>query len=157
MSDSLLAKLEWTEHDADADSIANLSARLADEDGPADLAGTWPETLWNLLKGAAAPTWSLPREYGGQACARALLVQRYAQLAGASLTAVFILSQHDAAVRRLAAAADRETSDRWLRAVGQGNAFVTVGISHLTTSRRVGVKALEIAPGGSASMERCPG
>ncbi|MGO9916174.1 MAG: acyl-CoA dehydrogenase [Isosphaeraceae bacterium] len=147
MSDSLLAKLEWTEHDADADSIANLSARLADEDGPADLAGTWPETLWNLLKGAAAPTWSLPREYGGQACARALLVQRYAQLAGASLTAVFILSQHDAAVRRLAAAADRETSDRWLRAVGQGNAFVTVGISHLTTSRRVGVKALEIAPG----------
>ena len=30
---------------------------------------------------------------------------------------------------------------------GQGKAFVTVGISHLTTSRRVGVRADEIAPG----------
>ena len=39
---------------------------------------------------------------------------------------------------------------RWLRAIGQGRAFTTVGISHLTTSRRLGtqpVKAVELAPG----------
>jgi alkylation response protein AidB-like acyl-CoA dehydrogenase len=146
MRDSLLLKLEWTEVDSDADSIAALRDRLAEEDGPADLAGTWPETLWNLLKNAGASRWSLPNENGGHAIARPLLVQRYAQLAGGSLTAVFILSQHDAAVRRLAAA-ETGASDRWLRAVGEGRAFVTVGISHLTTSRRVGVNAAEIAPG----------
>jgi len=147
MSRSLLTKLEWSEKDEQAGSIATLCDRLAHEDGRADLAGAWPDTLWSLLQEAGAAKWSLPQGYGGLACSRPLLVQRYAQLAGASLTAVFILSQHDAAVRRLAAAAPRETAERWLRAVGQGEAFVTVGISHLTTSRRVGVKAAEIAPG----------
>lgn len=146
MSQSLPSKLEWTEPDADGDSIAALSSGLAAEDGPADLAGIWPETLWSLLKNAGATRWSLPREYGGTAVARPLLVQRYAQLAAGSLTAVFILSQHDAAVRRLVAAGN-ETSAHWLQTIGQGRAFVTVGISHLTTSRRAGVKAVEVAPG----------
>ena len=50
---------------------------------------------------AGATRWSLPEEFGGAGCPRPLLVQRYAQLAGGSLTAVFILSQHDAGVRRL--------------------------------------------------------
>jgi alkylation response protein AidB-like acyl-CoA dehydrogenase len=146
MNHSLLKKLDWTEEDTEADSMAALRDRLADEDGRADLAGTWPETLWSLLKNAGAPRWSLPHEYGGDATSRPLLVQRYAQLAVGSLTAVFILSQHDAAVRRLVAAKN-DASDRWLHAVGQGRAFVTVGISHLTTSRRSGIKAAEIAPG----------
>jgi len=141
-----LKKLEWTEYDEDAGLIATLCDRLADEDTRADLAPTWPETLWSLLRDAGVPRWSLPSEYGGAATSRRLLVQRYAQLAAGSLTAVFILSQHDAAVRRLVAAKN-DSSDRWLHAVGQGRAFVTVGISHLTTSRRSGVKAAEIAPG----------
>jgi alkylation response protein AidB-like acyl-CoA dehydrogenase len=72
-------------------------------------------------------------------------VQRYAQLAGASLTAVFILSQHDAAVRRLLAAPESAEAQRWLREIGAGRAFTTVGISHLTTSRRLGPKAIRAA------------
>ena len=66
------------------------------------------------------------------------------------LTAVFILSQHDAAVRRLAEARERPNALAWLHAIGEGRAFTTVGISHLTTSRRLGtqpVKAVEVAPG----------
>ncbi len=79
-----------------------------------------------------------------------MLVQRYAQLAGGSLTAVFILSQHDAAVRRLLAATANPAADRWLHAVGQDHAVATVGISHLTTSRRMGpqaIQVIEFAPG----------
>jgi butyryl-CoA dehydrogenase len=146
MSHSLQSKLHWTEEDAQADSIAALCAQLADEDRQADLAGTWPDTIWSLVKNAGASKWSLPSEYGGTAVSRPLLVQRYAQLAGGSLTAVFILSQHDAAIRRLVAAGN-STADHWLRAVAEGRAFVTVGISHLTTSRRSGVSATEIASG----------
>jgi alkylation response protein AidB-like acyl-CoA dehydrogenase len=146
MNDSIQPKLEWTEDDPLADSIAILRDRLADEDGRADLAGKWPEALWNLLKNAGAARWSLPQQYGGSPVSRPLLVQRYALLAAGSLTAVFILSQHDAAIRRLANA-ESGASERWLRAVGEGRAFVTVGISHLTTSRRSGVTASEIAPG----------
>jgi butyryl-CoA dehydrogenase len=146
MSHILSTKLEWTEDDTEGDSIATLCGRLADEDGQADLAGAWPRTLWSLLEDAGATRWSLPREFGGAAIARPLLVQRYAQLATGSLTAVFILSQHDAAVRRLASA-ETDASHRWLNAIGLGRAFVTVGISHLTTSRRSGISATEIAPG----------
>ncbi len=96
------------------------------------------------------PRWSLPEEFGGEACARPLLIQRYAQLAGGSLTAVFILSQHDAALRRLLAATESVAAGYWLHAVGAGRAFATVGISHLTTSRRLGSQAIrvtEVTPG----------
>ena len=96
------------------------------------------------------PRWSLPRDFGGEACARPLLVQRDAQLAGGSLTAVFILSQHDGAVRRLGTSSDRPAARHWLAEIAAGRAFATVGISQLTTSRRLGAQALtatEHAPG----------
>ncbi len=103
-----------------------------------------------MLEETGATRWSLMPEFGGAACSRPVLVQRYAMLAGGSLTAVFILSQHDAGVRRLQAAPERDAAARWLTAIGEGRAFTTVGISHLTTSRRLGlqpVTAVEIVPG----------
>jgi len=150
MNRGLSEKLAWTEADRDPARIATLTAALAVEDGCADDQNGWPETLWGLLDQAGVPRWVLPEEIGGEACARPLLIQRYAQLAGGSLTAVFILSQHDAAVRRLLAAPESVVADYWLHAVGAGRAFTTVGISHLTTSRRLGsqaIKVTEFTPG----------
>jgi alkylation response protein AidB-like acyl-CoA dehydrogenase len=142
MSRGLLAKLHWTEPESDPAQMAALAARLEVEDGPADLGHGWPRALWSLLEDAGAPTWSLPEEFGGRSCPRPLLVQRYAKLAGASLTAGFILSQHDAAVRRLLAAPENPAARRWLCEIGAGRALATVGISHLTTSRRLGAQAV---------------
>lgn len=123
-------------------------ARIADLDGPADIAGTWPEMLWEATQLTGATRWSLPSEWGGQACDRPTIVVRYGRLAEASLTAAFILTQHDAAVRRLAAATGpgKPMADSWLRAIGEGRAFATVGISQLTTSRRHGARALTATP-----------
>jgi hypothetical protein len=48
------------------------------------------------------------------------------------------------------AAPESVAADYWLQAVGAGRAFATVGISHLTTSRRLGSRAIEVtgvAPG----------
>ena len=59
-------------------------------------------------------------ELGGESCPRPLLVQRFAHLAGASLTAVFILSQHDAGVRRLAGRAENDVAWRGCDAIGEG-------------------------------------
>ena len=70
------------------------------------------------------------------------------RLAGGSLTAVFILSQHDAAIRRLLAAGDSPTATRWQQAIGRGEAVATVGISHLTTSRRLGSQAIRVVEAG---------
>jgi butyryl-CoA dehydrogenase len=150
MSRSLLEKLEWTEPEPDPARIGGLTAQLADEDGPADDGHEWPRGLWSVLERGGATRWSLPKEFGGESCPRPLLIERYAQLAGASLTAVFILSQHDAAVRRLMAAPANEAAVRWLHAIGEARAFTTVGISHLTTSRRLGpqaIKVVEVARG----------
>jgi alkylation response protein AidB-like acyl-CoA dehydrogenase len=150
MSGILLEKLEWAEAEPDPARIAGLTTQLADEDGRADLGVEWPDGLWSLLERGGATRWSLSDEFGGESCPRPLLVQRYAQLAGASLTAVFILSQHDAAVRRLLAAPANHAARAWLRAIGAGRAFTTVGISHLTTSRRLGpqaIKVVDVAPG----------
>ncbi len=138
MNGGLSAKLAWSEPDPESERIAGLVARLAEEDGPADDSLGWPHALWGLIDGAVRTRWSLPEEHGGVACPRPLLVERYAQLAEGSLTAVFILSQHDAGVRRLVASSDRAVAAIWLRAIGEGRAFTTVGISHLTTSRRLG-------------------
>ena len=150
MSNGLIELPNWSEPDPDDARIESLVANLAREDGPADAAGSWPEGLWRLLVEAGATRWSLTRDSGGQPCSRPLLVERYARLASGSLTAVFILSQHDAAVRRLSGAASREEARRWLEAIGPGQAFTTVGISQLTTSRRLGTQALlatETGPG----------
>jgi alkylation response protein AidB-like acyl-CoA dehydrogenase len=150
MSRDLGELLKWTEAETDPATVEALIGHLAEEDGRADASDQWPTALWNLLSDAGAPLWSLPAEFGGRACPRSLLVQRYAQLATGSLTAVFILSQHDSAVRRLVEARANPTAARWLGEIGAGRAFVTVGISHLTTSRRLGTQpatAVEIDEG----------
>lgn len=140
----------WTETDPLEPAIVELTNTLREADGPADLAGDWPESLWNPIRDAGVARWSVPVEYGGDACPRPLLIQRYARLAEASLTATFILSQHDAATRRLvAAAADRSTARDWLAKITDGRTFATVGISQLTTSRRLGAKALVATETGS--------
>jgi alkylation response protein AidB-like acyl-CoA dehydrogenase len=137
----------WSEPN---DRLATVAAQLADADGPADEEGVWPDALWRLVVKAGATRWALPASVGGEDCDRLTLLERYARVAEGSLTAAFILSQHDAAVRRLAAAVDRPGARQWLRAIADGRAFTTVGISQLTTSRRHGTTALvgrESGPG----------
>jgi butyryl-CoA dehydrogenase len=127
-----------------------LVETLSKLDGDADDAGVWPAQLWGTLENFGVTGWALPREFGGEECDRLTLLRRYARVAEGSLTAAFILSQHDAGVRRLVAASDRPIALAWLQKVDAGLAFPTVGISQLTTSRRHGdqaVRANEIEPG----------
>ena len=134
----------WTEHfGAEGDRLGAMTARLAEADGPAEQAETWPAALWSILTDSGATRWSLPVEIGGDACTRPALIERYARAAEGSLTAAFILTQRDAAVRRLRAAADRTEARRWLGEIAAGRAFTTVGISQLSTSRRAGAQALK--------------
>jgi alkylation response protein AidB-like acyl-CoA dehydrogenase len=140
MNQGLAAKLAWTELDPEASQLQDLVGRLAELDGPADDRLEWSSALWSEIAQAGVTRWSLPADFGGEACPRPLLVERYAQLAGGSLTAVFILSQHDAGVRRLLVAPPTSAASGWLAKIGEGRAFTTVGISHLTTSRRLGAQ-----------------
>ena len=141
---------QWNHEDLGESELSPLVAALSGLDGPADEAGVWPSELWATLERAGVTRWALPREFGGEECDRPTLLRRYARVAEGSMTAAFILSQHDAGVRRLVAAIDRPVARRWVEAVAEGRAFPTVGISQLTTSKRHGaqaVRAEEIEPG----------
>jgi len=134
----------WSDlrHDPADGRLADLTARLAALDGPADEAGVWPAELWSTLVEYGVPLWALPTAVGGEACDRLRILQRYARVAEGSMTAAFILSQHDAGVRRLAAAIERHSAHSWLEMIKADEAFATVGISQLTTSRRLGANPL---------------
>ncbi len=134
----------WRDLQAEADPaedvLTALTETLAALDGAADEAGVWPEALWDTMTRAGVCAWS------SEGLDRVRLVTRYARIGEGSLTAAFILSQHDAAVRRLVAAGEHAVARDWLDAIKSGAAFTTVGISHLTTSRRAGAHSLKAVP-----------
>lgn len=134
--------------------LDDLAARLAHEDGPSDEAGTWPERLWAILENAGATRWALPARFGTTEADRVRLLTRYARVAEGSLTAAFILTQHDAAIRRLVAGTSTPGSraEEWLARIATGEVFPTVGISQLTTSRRHGTRAM-VASVSSSGMQ----
>lgn len=129
--------------------LIQLRNELTQADGPADLAGTWPEELWDILHRYRAFHWLVPENYGGSGLDRPSLMSRYMAIAQGSLTAAFMLTQHDAALRRLIPAAGKSESGednlaaRWLRRITRENLTITVGISQLTTSIRRGEQAMK--------------
>ncbi|HWE35034.1 MAG TPA: acyl-CoA dehydrogenase family protein, partial [Isosphaeraceae bacterium] len=142
----------WDDTPRDLDFVR----RLAEADGPADASDAWPEALWSILVEWGAPRWSLPATWDGVGLEKPALVAANARVAKGSLTAAFILSQHDAAVRRLLLSGDRPTATYWLDAISTGEAFATVGLSQLTTSRRAGLAARVVGPGGFELLGAMP-
>ncbi len=142
--------LDSNREDLGEASLDPLVEALSKLDGPADEEGGWPTELWATLERSGVTRWALPRDLGGEGCDRLTLLRRYARVAEGSMTAAFILSQHDAGVRRLVAAIDKPVALAWLQKIDAGLAFPTVGISQLTTSRRHGAQAVlaeEFEPG----------
>lgn len=64
------------------------------------------------------------------------LLNFYAWLASGCLTTAFIMTQRSAAVRRIETSSNESTRETLLSSLRSGVTFATVGISHLTTSRR---------------------
>jgi hypothetical protein len=64
------------------------------------------------------------------------LLRYYVWLASGCLTTAFISTQRNAAIRRIETSSNHALRNALLASVVAGNAFVTVGISHLTTSRQ---------------------
>jgi alkylation response protein AidB-like acyl-CoA dehydrogenase len=111
-------------------------AILADRAAAADGASTWPAQSWEALRRAGVLGWSVPRAYGGLELDPLDLLQGYGRLAGACLTTAFLLSQRDAAVRRLRDSENEALRHKLLPPLALGECFATVGLSQLTTSRQ---------------------
>jgi alkylation response protein AidB-like acyl-CoA dehydrogenase len=108
-------------------------AALADV---ADTELSWPMASWDALNASGVLRWIVPAEYGGDGIAGTDLLERYQDLAGACMTSCFLLSQRDAACRRLRDSGNEELCSELLPALACGERFATVGLSQLTTSRQ---------------------
>ncbi len=64
------------------------------------------------------------------------LLRYYTWLASGCLTTAFIMTQRSAALRRIETSQNELTKSQLSASIHSGSSFATVGISHLTTSRR---------------------
>lgn len=94
----------------------------------------WPERVWELYREFGVLSWVIPQEFGGDAISSEELTHGYLRLAAADLTSTFVLTQRNGACQRLAGSDNAELKAELLPRFGRGEAFSTVGISHLTTS-----------------------
>lgn len=137
------------------DALTPLVVRLAELDQAVEQAGSWDAALWRELGKDQAHAWTVPTAFGGEGASRSTLLHRYARVAEGSMTAALVLTQHDAAVRRLVSAWELghvKPAERWLAPIARGEVLATVGISQLTTSKRLGPRALTARPRGDGSF-----
>ncbi|MEM1063820.1 MAG: acyl-CoA dehydrogenase family protein, partial [Planctomycetota bacterium] len=78
----------------------------------------------------------IPTVFGGEPVTPAGRAELYEHLAAACLTAAFVLTQRDAAVSRLLKSDNEPLRSELLPRLAANELTATVGISHLTTSRR---------------------
>ncbi|MCA9265359.1 MAG: acyl-CoA/acyl-ACP dehydrogenase, partial [Planctomycetales bacterium] len=81
-------------------------------------------------------SWFVPTEFDGQQWSESDITRGYLSLSAACLTTTFVITQLTGASRRIAASSNPSLMRSVLPLLARGDQFATVGISHLTTSRR---------------------
>ena len=98
--------------------------------------GAWPQQQLELCAQYGVFEWFVGREYGGQDWDDSAIMRAYLKLSAACLTTTFVITQRTGACQRIALSEDPDLKARLLPSFAAGKQFATVGISHLTTSRR---------------------
>jgi alkylation response protein AidB-like acyl-CoA dehydrogenase len=135
----------------DDPALAELCARLSEMAADLDRTGGWPTEQLRHCRDHGVFEWFLDTTWGGQAWNEEQIVRGYLALSAACLTTTFIITQRTGACRRIAGCNNNSLKQRLLPGLANGDLFATVGISHLTTSRRhlsAPTLAAEAIPGG---------
>ncbi len=117
-------------------ALDELCTKLAEGAARADSSATWPAEQMDLCARFGVFRWFLPRQYGGLGWSEPELLEGYYRLGAACQTTTFILTQLTGAARRIAASENEELKQQLLPPMARGEQLATLGISHLTTSRR---------------------
>ncbi|MDZ4821164.1 MAG: acyl-CoA dehydrogenase family protein [Planctomycetota bacterium] len=130
--------------------LDHLCAQLASLTTALDVEQHWPRDQLRLCAEYGVFKWFIAPEYGGLGWSETDQVRGYLRLSSVCLTTAFILTQWHAAVRRIADSDNVSVKEQLLPGLASGQLFTSVGISHLTTSRRFTGTALraEVTPTG---------
>ena len=124
---------------------------LADRAIAMDRSGQWPAEQLRLCGEYGVYEWFIDPVWGGQGWNEEQVVRGYLALSAACVTTAFVLTQRTGACRRIERSDNNSLKQKLLPGLASGDLFTTVGISHLTTSRRhLGKPVLtaEAVPGG---------
>lgn len=116
--------------------LDDLCGRLRMMAGVVDLSGEWPAEQLQLCGEYGVYRWFMPPEWDGFDWSDADITRGYLKLGAACLTTAFVLTQRTGACQRILASGNEVARRRWLPGLASGQTFATVGISHLSTSRR---------------------
>ncbi len=138
-------------HSPDDSALFQLCGKLAELAVEMDRSGQWPAEQLRLCGEYGVYEWFIDPALGGQGWREEQIVRGYLALSAACLTTAFILTQRTGACRRIEGCGNETLKQRLLPGLASGELFGTVGVSHLTTSRRHLAKPVltaEAIPGG---------
>lgn len=128
-------------------SLTALCGKLAELAPRIEATDSWPKRQLELCADSGVFRWFFDDRWGGFDWSQRQLVDGYLQLASACLTTAFIVTQRMGACLRILDGENEELQESLLPDLIAGKTFATVGISHLTTSRRhLGKPALRARP-----------
>jgi len=96
----------------------------------------WPAETLALCADFGVFEWFVDPEWGGQGWSDEAVLRGYRELSAACLTTAFVLTQRRGACLRIARSGNDWAKSQLLPRLAKGETFATLGISHLTTSRR---------------------
>lgn len=120
----------------DDPALAALCEQLSAGAAQVDADSGWPGRQLELCGQYGVYRWFVSESDGGLEWSDADLARGYIRLAEACLTTSFVITQRTGAIQRLAAMGSDAIKSRYLPDLLSGKSFATIGISHLTTSRR---------------------
>lgn len=148
----MIESLKSPEFDAFCREVSEVG-RGAWSSKKSDSAGNhWPNQQLELMRKAGVYRWFISVEQGGCGWSSRDLAEAYVRLSSACLSSTFILTQRVAALKRIALSPKASLRARLLPRFLAGEQTATVGISHLTTSRRHTGPAMEFQQSGQGGI-----
>jgi alkylation response protein AidB-like acyl-CoA dehydrogenase len=120
----------------DDPALAELCGELSSRASALDLSGEWPAEQLRLCGEYGVYSWFAGEVFGGLGWSGDDIMRGYVALSSACMTTAFVLTQREAACRRIEASDNWELREKLIYKLTSGESHATVGISQLTTSRR---------------------
>lgn len=120
----------------DDPALDQLCRALAERADALDASGDWPAEQLDLCRRYGVTRWFVGRQWGGDEWSELDVIRGLMRLSSACLATTFVLTQPLGVCRRLANSQNHALRDGLLPKLASGEVFATVGIAHLTTSRR---------------------